>query len=44
MREIADDPIVRSLERSGYPPWFRQGDTDFEERDWNRGEDSDGKL
>ena len=21
MRDIADDPIVRCLERSGYPPW-----------------------
>ena len=27
MRQIADDPIIRCMERTGYPPWM----DDFEE-------------
>ena len=34
MTEIRDDPIIRCMERTGYPPWFRRGRDDFEdERD-----------
>ena len=46
MREIGDDPIVRCMERTGYPPWFFRGGTDQTERDaeTDRGEDDDGKL
>ena len=33
MREIGDDPIVRCMERTGYPPWFARRDGDFTERD-----------
>ena len=43
---IGDDPIIRCMERSGYPPWFYRSGTDYEERDGeaDRGEDEDGKL
>ena len=42
MKLIGDDPIVRCLERSGYPPWFFSGG-DFDERDLEaaRGEEND---
>ena len=30
MQLIPDDPIVQSIERTGYPPWI---DADFEETD-----------
>lgn len=42
MKLIGDDPIVRCLERSGYPPWFFAGENDVE-RDFEdtRGEDND---
>lgn len=34
MRNIPDDPIVSSMERTGYPPWFRDFDEDdLEEED-----------
>lgn len=23
MRQIRDDPIIRCIERTGYPPWFQ---------------------
>ena len=29
---IPDDPIIRSMERTGYPPWMRD-DEDEEEED-----------
>ena len=46
MKLIGDDPIIRCMERSGYPPWFYRDGTDYEERggDAGRGEDEDGKL
>lgn len=25
MVHIGDDPIISAMERSGYPPWFREG-------------------
>ena len=43
MERIADDPIVRCMERSGYPPWMR-GAGHYEERAEDaRGEDEDGR-
>lgn len=33
MRDIPDDPIVRCMERSGYPPWFFRGTDHYTERD-----------
>ena len=37
MRNIPDDPIISSIERTGYPPWFRNypdfDDDDLEEED-----------
>lgn len=27
MISIPDHPVVRSLERTGYPPWFRAADS-----------------
>ncbi len=33
MKQIPDDPIIREMERSGYPPWLQEGaDDDGEER------------
>ena len=44
MKLIGDDPIIRCMERSGYPPWFFRDGTDCDERAGNaaRGEDDDG--
>lgn len=28
MVQIRDDPIISAIERSGYPPWFREEDED----------------
>lgn len=41
LKLIGDDPIVCCLERSGYPPWFFRGGTEYDERggDADRGED-----
>jgi len=25
---IADDPIIRAMERGGYPPWIRGGEAE----------------
>ena len=44
VREIGDDPIVRCMERSGYPPWMLRDGVDNEERDEDRREDNDGEL
>ena len=33
MRPILDDPIIRSMERTGYPPWMRDEDDDEEEEE-----------
>lgn len=34
---IPDDPIIRSIERTGYPPWIDRdySDDEFEEDDDN---------
>ena len=31
MQLIPDDPIVRSMERTGYPPWIREDPPDWED-------------
>lgn len=28
MIDIPDDPIIRSMEDTGYPPWMQDGDDD----------------
>ena len=36
MTQIADDPIIRSMERTGYPPWHpinKGGERDYDEED-----------
>lgn len=35
MIQIADDPIIRSMERTGYPPWYpiNKGERDYDEED-----------
>lgn len=35
MVQIPDDPIIRRIEKSGYPPWFgkRNGETDAQAQD-----------
>lgn len=33
MIQIPDDPIIRSIERTGYPPWFFYDDDDEEEEE-----------
>lgn len=33
MRLIADDPIIRAMERTGYPPWMDADYEDDEEED-----------
>lgn len=40
MRLIPDDPIIHSMERTGYPPWMQGYDEyDEEEDDGEREED-----
>ena len=48
MRLIPDDPIVASMERTGYPPWLFADtediiDADYEEIKENAGADPDEK-
>lgn len=38
MRIIPDDPIISSMERTGYPPWFYP---DIEDEDFEEEEDED---
>lgn len=40
---IGDDPIIRCMERSGYPPWQNRdgNESDRRETDASRGEDDD---
>lgn len=36
MKQLADDPIVRCMEETGYPPWMRldwEDDEEWEEDD-----------
>jgi len=42
--EIKDDPIVRCMERCGYPPWMLRGGADYEKQDDSCGEDENGNL
>ena len=37
MRIIPDDPIISSIERTGYPPWL----TDYDDDDCEEEEDDD---
>lgn len=30
---IQDDPVIRSMERTGYPPWMRDDEPDEQEED-----------
>mgnify|MGYP007132760144 CR=1 FL=1 len=39
MVQIRDDPIISAMERSGYPPWFRD-----EAGEESEGGEEDGKL
>lgn len=39
MQLIPDDPIVKSIERTGYPPWI---DADYEENEDEEEENEDG--
>ena len=38
MSPIPDDPIVRCIERTGYPPWMQGYDYNDEEEDPEDGE------
>jgi hypothetical protein len=46
LKLIGDDPIIRCMERSGYPPWFERDGTNYDERDdtVSCGEDEDGTI
>ena len=35
MEQIADDPIIRCIERTGYPPWYGRDD----DEEWEDSED-----
>jgi hypothetical protein len=37
MTQIPDDPIIRTIERTGYPPWWEYPDDD----DFDEGSDGD---
>lgn len=43
MIQIADDPIIRSMERTGYPPWLRSDWDDDEEDDYDEEDECDGE-
>lgn len=40
MRDIPDDPIIRCIERTGYPPWM-QGDDYEDEEEYSEDESDD---
>lgn len=47
MGNIPDDPIVRCIERTGYPPWWHQPDYPdflFNEKDEEDDEEEDDEL
>jgi hypothetical protein len=44
VREIGDDPIVRCMERCGYPPWMCRDGNDYDEQELSCGEDRDGGI
>lgn len=33
MIQIPDDPIIRCVENTGYPPWFHDDSDDFDDED-----------
>lgn len=33
MEDIPDDPIIRCMERTGWPPWLLDEREDFDEED-----------
>lgn len=33
MKNIPDDPIIQSMERTGFPPWMQEGGDDDERDD-----------
>lgn len=38
MKQVQDDPIIRCIERTGYPPWY--GREDYE-NDYDEGDGGD---
>ena len=43
--EIPDDPIIRCMERTGYPPWYQRKRPQYEDEQADEdacGEDDDG--
>ena len=38
MKQIPDDPIIRCIERTGYPPWFRD-EIEYDDDDYYEEED-----
>ena len=34
MELIPDDPVLRCMERTGYPPWMQNGLPDYEDDKW----------
>lgn len=41
MELIPDDPVLRCIEQTGYPPWMQNQPIDYEDDDW---EDGDGDV
>ena len=41
MIQIADDPIIRCVERTGYPPWLRPDWEDDEEDEYSEEDEHD---
>ena len=41
MRLIPDDPILRCIERTGYPPWIRDELEEYDEEDQDDEEEED---
>jgi len=34
MPELRDDPIIRCIERTGYPPWMQDEEEEEDEGPW----------
>lgn len=41
MRDIPDDPIIRYIERTGYPPWLSKPQMDYCLDEWEENEEDD---
>lgn len=39
MKQIPDDPIIRCMERTGYPPWWKDDDEWWEDDEFFDNED-----